>query len=252
MSDSSFEKEVDEGLREDRAASMWKKWGGTVVAALSGIVLVVAGLEAHRALKTRAGDLAADHYAEATKAASEGKWKEAGESFARLAKSAPPGYRTLALHQYAAALLEQGRRDEAVKAFEDAARKSRGLWSDLARLKLAYLQADQKNIAELGEILRPILAGKDSVFKMNARDLIAAKALASGDLKRAESEYRLLKLAPDAPAGVRQSAEIALAVIARDRPAATATPGPTPDAAKGAPSAPEPVTNAPAPKAQKP
>ncbi len=223
MSDSSFEKEVDESLREDRASSLWRKWGGTVIAALAGIVLVVAGFEVNRALTTRAADLAADQYAEASKAAAEGKWKEAGDKFARLTKSAPQGYRILAAHQYAAALLEQGKKDEAIKVFEDAAGKSKGLWSDLARLKLAYLQADEKNIAGLEEILRPLLAGKDSALKMNARDLIAAKALASGDLKRAESEYRLLKLAPDAPSGVRQSAEIGLAVIARDRPANAAT-----------------------------
>ena len=55
-----------------------------------------------------------------------------------------------------------------------------------------------------------------------SRELVAAKAYATGDVARARTEYNRLKFDAAAPAGVVQRAEIALAAI----PVAAEEPAP--------------------------
>lgn len=238
----SFVQEVDESLAQDRFSKWWRQWRVAIIGFCLTIVIGVAVLQGWNALKMQAADQAANSYAKGTKLLTEGKFKEADAIFVRLSQSAPSGFRSLARQQHAGALLAQGEKDNAIKALIAASQVEKGYWKDLALFKAANLQADKKTRPELENLLRPILAG-DGTLKANARVLLASKSLADGDFARARSEFDVLRLALDAPPGVRQMASIGLAVIdskeaeagkiAKAEPANTAKPGPS--AAPGTP-----------------
>lgn len=208
----SFVQEVDESLAHDRFAKWWRQWRVAIIGFCLTILIGVAVLQGWNALKTQAADQAANSYAKATKLLAEGKFKEADAIFVRLSQTAPGGFRSLARQQHAGALLAQGEKENAIKALIAAGAVEKGYWKDLALFKAANLQADKKTRPELENLLRPILAG-DGTLKPNARVLLAAKSLADGDFARARSEFDVLRLALDAPAGVRQMANVGLAVI---------------------------------------
>jgi hypothetical protein len=105
------------------------------------------------------------------------------------------------------------------QAFENAIRTlaaiggtEGGPYERLALLKAAYFRADTLTLPEL-EATLGTLATEDTAMGALSRELIAAKAYASGDIARARTEYNRLKFDAAAPAGVVQRAEIALAAI---------------------------------------
>jgi hypothetical protein len=87
-----------------------------------------------------------------------------------------------------------------------------GPYERLALLKSAYFRADTLTMAEL-EATLGALVNEDTALGALARELIAAKAFADGDIARARTEYSRLKFDAAAPAGVVQRAEIALDAI---------------------------------------
>ena len=109
-----------------------------------------------------------------------------------------------------------------------AAAADKGVMGDLATLKLAYAKADNATLAELETVLKPLLDRTGQATAL-AKELIASKALAEGNIDRARSEFEALALDLDAPRGVQARVQQALATLpARkidlDAPAAPAAP----------------------------
>lgn len=226
---SDIFEEVEEAHRKDRVDAAWRRYGWIVWLAGAGVVLAVAlneylGWQRSQAQATVAGELeaaldaldAADYEAAATRL--EAIVAEDG-TLAPLA----------AQYLAQARLSGQGNREDAIAALEAVASGSGDPLAQMALLKAAYLEADALSLADLEAQLAPLI-GKDTPMAALARELVAAKAFADGDIERARREFNFLRFAPNAPPGLAQRAEIALSAIPRpaagdDAAAATGSDG---------------------------
>jgi hypothetical protein len=214
--------EVDQNVREERLAGLWVRWRPFVygsVALLIGSVAINEFLikpQAEAARAARSAELEA-----AVKALEDGQYEEAEAAFkaivAKESKLSP-----LAAHYLAQVQLE-GRGDAAAAAETLAAigGTQGGPYERLALLKTAYFRADTLTLPELEATLGTLVT-EDTAMGALSRELVAAKAYATGDVARARTEYNRLKFDAAAPAGVVQRAEIALAAI----PVAAEEPAP--------------------------
>jgi hypothetical protein len=205
--------EVDEGVRQEKLASWWSRWRPFIYGAIAVLIGSVAINEF--VLKPQAAASRAARALElenAVKALEDGRYEEAEAAFKAIvdggSKLAP-----LAANYLAQTQLE-GRGDAAAAADTLAAigGTEGGPYERLALLKSAYFRADTLTMAEL-EATLGALVNEDTALGALARELIAAKAFADGDIARARTEYSRLKFDAAAPAGVVQRAEIALDAI---------------------------------------
>jgi hypothetical protein len=121
-----------------------------------------------------------------------------------------------------------------------AAERDTGLMGDIATLKLAYAMADTAELAQIEAAVKP-LVDKGGYAGALAREIVAAKALATGNIDRARTEYTALSYELDAPQNLKLRASQALGTLPKAAPAATPAP-----ATPAAPAATPPAQPAPA------
>ncbi len=232
--------EVEEGLRQDRASALWKKYGPIVIGAAVLLVAAVAVWEYMRWSRAEAIEASATEYSTAMDLLESDDTEAAEQAFGNIA-AGDGGFAALAAHMAASAAEASGDTESAIEHFETAAAKTDNIYADLAVLKGAYLQADTVGLAELEAIVAPILTGSGPTDAL-ARELIAAKALAEGDIERARRDYQTLSLRLDDGSRLpafQQRVQRALMVLPpAAAPAATETP--TEDAGADAPGSAEP------------
>jgi hypothetical protein len=217
--------EVDEGVRQQKLESWWQKWRPFVygsIAVLIGAVAINEFILRPQAEKARAGRALA--LEKAVIALEEGKYEEA-EAALKAIVAADNKLSPMAAHYLAQTQLE-GRGDAAAAAETLAAigGTEGGPYERIALLKAAYFRADTLTLPEL-EATLGALTTEDTAVGALARELIAAKAYATGDIARARTEYSRLQFDAAAPAGVVQRAQIALDALPIP---ADAAPAPTP------------------------
>ncbi|MGE5145856.1 MAG: tetratricopeptide repeat protein [Candidatus Eiseniibacteriota bacterium] len=207
-------REVDEDLRRDKYAQIWKKYGTLVVAA----AIVVVGATAasvwwrdhQRGIREKDGD----RYAAATALAEGGKTDQAITAFTALAQDGTPGYRTLARLREAALLAQKGDAKGAVAAY-DALAKDDGTektFRDLAVVLATMVTLDSGDPAALTERLKPLTA-EDNPWRYSALELTALLAERAGNKKAARDIYTRLADDSEAPGGIRVRARQMLGVL---------------------------------------
>ncbi len=205
--------EVDEELRRDRTHELFIKYRPLIIGVIVVIVGGVSGYQTWNWWVAKRQNAAATTYNKAVQALNAGEMEKAQAAFADFAKNAPRGYAFLATMQQAAAKQQAGHSADAAKLYMQASQKVEDpLFKDLAVIKAVLASMDQLSLADLDARLAP-LAGPGRAFRFTARELLAAKAMEDGDIKRARDDYTYLSLALDAPAGARQRAEHALALL---------------------------------------
>jgi hypothetical protein len=225
---SDIFEEVDDNVRADKLDTWWKQYRGFVFAGAGLVVGAVAAndfllkpyLQKQRAERTRAfetavADLENGNYAEAEtalKAIAEGKGRLAPLAASYLAQARYEG---------------NGDADGAAQALSAIASPTGGPLGRLALLKVAYFNADKQTLADIETTLGPLLAEETELGAL-ARELVAAKAYASGDAARARTEYNRLLFDAKSTDGIRQRAEMALSVIPVTPAAAPAATQPEP------------------------
>lgn len=187
--------EVDEGLRQDRAADLWKKWGPFVIGAAVLLVAAVGVWEYLKYSRAQAIETVAQDYMVAMDSFEDGNFEEAESQFTQIAEG-DGGFATIAGHMAAAAAQSQGDREAAIQRLQAVSAGTDNVYSDLAILKNAYMQADELPIGELESLVAPLLTGAGPTDAL-ARELIAAKALADGDIERARRDYQTLSFRLD-------------------------------------------------------
>lgn len=209
---SDIFEEVNEGLRQERAHALWKNWGPFVMGGAALIIAGVAALEYLQWSRDQRIEKQARTFAEALDLAQKGDAAAAAAEFETLSK-ASGGYAALSNIKLAdVALADPAKADVAATRLSAASDKEKGPIGDLALLKLAYLKADTADAGELKNMVQPLIEDGGGVSVL-ARELLAAKAFAAGDLSAAKTEYQVLSLDIDAPAGVVQRSRQALAMI---------------------------------------
>ena len=200
--------EVDEEVRREQLKKLWDRYG-TYFIALA--VLVVAGVGAWRANDYWQAKKAAEFGAQFTSAAllsDQGKHDEAEKAFARIATEGTPGYRVLARLREAS---EVAQRDPkaAVAIYDDiAANASAGQpLRDLAALRAAMLLVDSAPFPEVTRRLEPLAADK-APFRHSAREALAFAAWKAGDAVAMRKWTQLIRDDPESPPALRSRVDV--------------------------------------------
>lgn len=205
-------REIDEDLRADRVARLWKRYGWAVIAAAVVVVLASAGWVAWRDYDLKRQGRAGAEFAAAMAFADRGDVSGATAALGGLIKQDPRGYATVS-RLYEAALLERaGKVDEALAEYDAVANDTSvdPLYRDLARLAAAYRRIDKLPPDQLAEQLKPLLADSNP-WRFAARELDALARLKAGDVKAARDALTRLSDDATAPQGVRARATELLA-----------------------------------------
>ena len=116
-------REVEEEVRRERYAELWKKYGDYVIAAAALLIIGAAGIQLWRIHEQREQAQASATYAVASQMLDGGAAGSAALTFDKLAQTAPGGYAQLALLQKANALYASGNVAQAVETYKQVAAK---------------------------------------------------------------------------------------------------------------------------------
>ena len=207
-------REVDEELKKERYAELWKQYGNYVIGAALAVVLGVAGLQGWRVYQTGQREADGESFAQAMALVQAGRPEEAGAAFAALAENANAGYATLARLQAAALRAKQGDTGGAVDIYDSIAGDSAvdGLYRDLAVLLAVMHQLDTGEPAALTARLEP-LSADDNAWRYSAMEFTGLLAERAGDRSRAREIFTRLGDDPEAPAGLRARARELLSFL---------------------------------------
>jgi hypothetical protein len=210
----SLLREIDEDLRRERYALLWKRYGWVVVTILVALVLGVAGYEAWRNYEQRVHAGSSEQFAAAAALADPAA---AAGAFGKLAEEAPRGYEILARLREAAMHVEKGDYPAAVSVYDKLAGETDDpLYSDLAVILkvMAEMRIAEAPAARLAEQLAPLTA-PDRPWQYSAKELSAHLALRSGETEKARELLTGLSDDVRAPEGIRTRAEEMLLEIGR-------------------------------------
>ena len=204
--------EVDEEVRRDQLKKLWDRYG-TYFIALA--VLVVVGVAAWRGYEYWQAKKAAEFGAQFTAAAilsEQGKHDEAEKAFARIAEQGTSGYRMLARLRGAAELAARDPK-AAVAAYDDlAASAATGQpLQDLAALRAGMILVDTAPLSEMTRRLEP-LAGAGAPFRHSARELLAFAAWKAGDTAVLRKWSQLVRDDAETPASLRSRVDVLMAL----------------------------------------
>jgi hypothetical protein len=207
-------KEVDEELRRDHAAKVWKKYGPFVIGAAVALVAATAAYQIWTWWDVKQRTEMSRSYAAAVALFEQGRTEDAAAAFGAVAEGGG-GYSLLAAFNEARLLAEAGDIDAAIQAWDRlAANSSAGpAFRGAATLLSIMHQSDSGDPAELEARLAP-LTEEGSGFRPIALELTAVMALRQGDRARAREIYTRLADDRTAPVGLRGRASQMLAALA--------------------------------------
>ena len=211
--------EVDEELRAEHYAKLWKRYSPAIIAAALIVIVGVAGWQGWRSWRDRIRNAEAERFAAASTLAADGKTVAAAAAMGRLAADSRTGFAAVAAMDEANLQIRAGDIKGALATLDrlassDAPQSLR----DLASLKGALL-ALKSDPAGAERRVGP-LAASGNPWYYQAAEVMALAARAKGDVAQASKMLKRLADDPEAPQGVRARAAELLAA-------------PSPVAAKG-------------------
>lgn len=234
--------EIEEDLRGEEIAKLWKLYGNYVIAAVVGVILAVVGWQLWKQNQDTQRAELTRQYESTTKLAQAGKFDEALTAYAVIAEKKGEGLAALAQLQKAAVSLEKGDRAGALATYKALQTDSKAdpLFRDLAVVLYALHGIDTENPLDIEAKLKPLL-DPSNAFTHSAIELTALAAYKQGDAPRALKLVEGLAADQTTPQGVRQRAD-ELATMFRlaapalaSAPAAPKAPDAKPEAAPSKP-----------------
>ncbi|HEY5237537.1 MAG TPA: tetratricopeptide repeat protein [Rhizomicrobium sp.] len=195
-------REVEEDVRRERYAQLWKKYGDYAVALAAAVVIGVSGFELYQRYEAGERTKASDQFIEATVAADP---SQAADMFAHIASTAPDGYAQLAKMDEAGALLASGQRDHAIAIYKYIAGNPDSPFAEAARIRAAWALADTATKQELTTLLAPV-SDPSNPWHYMSEEILAYADYHAGDTQKALTSFQILSKQLDAPAGIRARA----------------------------------------------
>jgi hypothetical protein len=204
--------EVDEAVRREQFKKLWERYGILFVALAFLIVAAVAGWRGYQYWQDKKAAETGAKFTAAALLAEQGKHEEAEKAFARVAGEGAAGYRVLARLREAAELAERDPK-AAVAAYDDiAASSSTGQpLKDFAAVRAAMLLLDSAPLAEMTRRLEPIAAA-GAPFRHSARELLAFASWKAGDTAGMRKWTTLIRGDQETPPGLRQRVEVLMSL----------------------------------------
>ena len=209
MSDDHFIREVNEELRKDQAKALWDRYGPIALAAAVLIVLATAAYVGYNYwIETRA-DRSGDAFSQALRLANEGKNDEALKAFETLEAEGHGAYPVLARLRSATVLVGKGDFSGAVAAF-DAVSNDGSIppaIRDIARLRAGLVLVDHGTYADVSSRVET-LAADTNPLRHSARELLALSAWKDGRSADALKLTEQISADDAAPRNVRERANL--------------------------------------------
>ena len=195
--------EVDEEVRREQFKKLWDRYGNLVVVLAFLIVAAVGGWRFYQYWQDKKAAEAGAQFTAAALLAEQGKHEEAEKAFARVAAEGAAGYRVLARLREAAELAARDPK-AAVAVYDDiAASSSTGQpLKDFAAVRAAMLLVDSAPLADITRRLEPI-SGAGAPFRHSARELLAFAAWKAGDTTAMRKWTTLILADVEMPAALR-------------------------------------------------
>ena len=205
--------EVDEEVRREQLKKLWDKYSIYIIAAALLIIAAVGGWRGYQYLEAKKSAEASVAFNRAVELSEQGKHEEAEKAFADLAATAPFGYRLLSRFHQAAELAPRDPK-AAAKMFDDlAADSSIGpLQQELARIRAAGLLVDSATYADMKQRLEQD-TGPSATFRHTARELLALSALRTNDTGAARQWLDQMSADAETPPSIRSRAEALQALL---------------------------------------
>ena len=202
----SLIREIDEDLRKERYAKLWKSYGNYVIAGAVVLVVGVAGFQGWYTYDLHRREAQGEQLARAMALSADDSSDALGE-LQSLAENAGDGYALLASFQEAALLAKGGDQQAAIAIYRELATEA----DDPMYRDLAFVLGAQHQLAsagtsvdrvELERTLQPITAD-DNPWRYSAREIIGILALQAGDNAKAVEIFSALATDLRAPQGMR-------------------------------------------------
>ncbi len=233
---SDIFREIEEEVRRERYAQLWKRYGDYIIAVVALVILAAAGYQVWRYYQHRASLKASQAYMAAEALMASGHAAQAATAFAKIADTAPPGYAVVSRLHNADALLAAGHRADALKLYKKVAAGDNALLAAVAKLREGWMLADTMPRLQLEALLAPLTATA-SPWRFMAREILAYADYRDGKFALAAKEYQALAANVEAPIGVRQRANVMATFLhaGGDKTYGVVPPPATPPAASTAP-----------------
>ena len=209
MSDDSFIREVNEELRQDQMQAIWKRYGWVLISAAVAVVIATAGYRAWDWYVSSQANASGDRFLQALTLSAEGKTAESAAELEALQKDGYGSYPLLARMRAATLLAQDGKVDEAVKAFDEVA--ADGSVTDairaMASLRAAMLLVDHGTYEDVARRAEP-LSADSSELRHSAREALGLAAWKAGRSGDALKLFQQITADKGAPANLRQRATI--------------------------------------------
>jgi len=213
-STDQFIREVDEELRREQIATLWKRHGNYVIAAAILVVVITAGFKGWEWWRERESARVGDLYLAAEELAGKDDRQGAIEAFNAIAASESAGYSALAGFRSAALLIEAGDRKGAIAQLDKIATDDRvdDILQDLARLRSAYLALDENDFDGAARRISA-LAVTGNPWRHGAREVLGLVAMEKGDKEAAIGYFSEIESDQEAPGNIRARAAALIAVL---------------------------------------
>jgi hypothetical protein len=204
---SDIFREIDEELRRDSWAQLWKKYGNYVIGLAVLIVIATAVVVGWRTYQDRQREAQGGEYASALDLARQGKDADAAAAFASLAQKADAGRVVLARFEEAASKVNTGDVPGAIAIYDRLATDSStdSAFRDAATVLSARYTMDKGDPQTTIAKLQPLTVPTNAWHGL-ALELIALAELKSGDQTKAQKSFDLLGKDATVPQAVRQRA----------------------------------------------
>lgn len=204
-------KEVDEDVRREHYAKLWKKYGRVVIAAAVALVLMVGGFKAWQAWDLNQRTARSDQFAAAI-GLEEAEGREAAyAALEALTGSGAGAYGLLAGLEQARLLAEGGDIAAAVAIWDQVAGDAAAgpAYQGMAAVLSVLHQIDDGDRDTLEAKLEPLLTS-EGAYRPLAMELNAALALSRGDTEAARVRYGELSEDAGVPQQQRDRARLVL------------------------------------------
>jgi hypothetical protein len=205
--------EVDEEVRRDQLKKLWDKYSIFIIAAALLLIAAVGGWRGYQYVEAKKAAEAGVAFNRAVELSEQGKHEDAEKAFAELAAKAPYGYRLLSRFHQAAELASRDPK-AAAKMFDDlAADSSVGAeQQELARIRAAGLLVDSATYADMKQRLEPDTVAS-ATFRHSARELLALSAFHANDTSAARLWLDQISADNETPPSLRSRAEALQALL---------------------------------------
>lgn len=218
--------EVDEDVRRDKAAELWRRYQTPIFVVAFLIVAATGAWSYYQDKRLKAAEAANARYVAAVQLAEEGKNAEAAAAFDALAKDAPKGYAALARIRAAEARPDKTQALAELTAIGEDPNVDK-LSQQIALLRAAAIVLEGDDRQKLESALGPLMTS-DGPFRFSAQEWNGLDALFNDDFDEAERVFEQVLNNTDAPQSMRQRASAYKGLLHAKR-----GPKPAPAAAGG-------------------